>query len=257
MEPITNPSQLPAIGTPETRSLDFKKTYAKGTPASFDGFELGKDVAALANAMGGAILVGAQEAASALHIYLPLDDAEAKATVRAVDDAVKVRCSPSPVVSAEKIAHGSGYIVALNVSPFPGQPVGVWVKGDRADGYGDPCWTFPVRVGAQTKFFRPEQLAMLMSAEYRRIVILLDAVKAGDEVLLTTPNRGRGGEIKCSFESSSALNNLMVLQSNERGGGKFRIPIDRVRSAWQDGSWYVLIEGYFGQAADGKIVFWP
>lgn len=255
MEPITNPNQLPVRGCPETNSLEFKARYKKSTTPPFSGYELGKDVAALANAMGGTILVGAQEVASALDGYAPLSETDANETIHAVEQAVRDRCSPSPVVSQNKVPLDVGFVVAINVSPFPGQPVGVRLRSDRTEGHGGDAWTFPVRIGTQTKFFRPEQLAMLMSAEYRRIAILLNEIKPGDEVLLTTPNRGHGSEMKCSFQSSSALDNILVLPSKERGVGTFRIPIDRVRSVWRDGSWYILIDGHFGQGANG-LVFW-
>jgi predicted HTH transcriptional regulator len=111
MEPITNADQLPDPGTRESNSLDFKKNYRKD--GSFQHFEFGKDVAAMANAMGGTILVGAQEAASALKIYIPLSTEEADSTIRSIEEAVRDRCSPSPVVATTRIPYQTGHIVAV------------------------------------------------------------------------------------------------------------------------------------------------
>lgn len=248
MEHVTRAEQLPEIGAPESNHLDFKKTYRRGTPDSFDGFELGKDIAGFANAMGGTILVGVQEAASVLHMYLPLDDDEARFTIRAIEEAVRDRCSPSPVVVTTKIPKDSGYIVAVNVSPFPGQPIGVRVKGDKNDGYGDPAWTFPVRVGTQTKYFRPEQLAMLMSAEYRRIAILLGGIRKNDVVSIRPTERDPSrpqAEYQFYFEDMDVLRNLVVFRQYTHDKKELMVvPMDQVVTVWRaDTIWRLGLRG--------------
>lgn len=257
MDSITQEHQLPPIGAPETVSLEFKKSYASARTPSFDGFELGKDVAALANAMGGTILVGAQEVASALHMYLPRDDGETKRTIRAIEEATRDRCSPSPVVSMERIPYGSGYVIAVNVSPFPSQAVGVWVRGDKGDGYGDPAWTFPVRVGTQTKFFRPEQLAMLMLPELRRIAIALSDITQGVDVILHPGSRTTyNSPYSVTFLSSDPLANVLTIKRGTPNGtvAQVAIPMDGVRSVWKDGNhWHIALKGQF--AADSSFIW--
>lgn len=257
MVAITQTRQLPPLGSPETAYLDFKRTYATGTPLQYDSFELGKDVAALANALGGTILVGAQEVASTLHVYLPRDDDEVKRTIRAIEDAVRDRCSPSPVVSMEKIHYESGCILAVNVSAFPSQPVGVWVRGDKEDGYGDPTWTFPVRVGTQTKFFRPEQLAMLMLPELRRVAIALADIEQNTEVFLHTASRTvHNTPYPVTFLSSDPLANVLIIREFASNGGlaDVAVPLDGVRSVWRaNARWHVALKGQF--AGDRSFIW--
>ncbi len=256
---ITHLAHLPAIGSAESVSMDFKVTYKRSD--GFDRFELAKDVAALANAVGGALLIGAQEdrATGTLRSYVPMADSDVKATAVAIEEAVRDRCSPMPVFSIARIAKDNGTVLAVNVTAYPGQPVGVSVRGDKGDGYGDPAWTFPVRVGTQTNFFRPEQLAMLMSAEYRRIVILLSAIVAGEKVLVTWPDRGFGGEPEFAFVSLSAQDNLVALQPPDPQQATMRLPLDAIRSVWRDGPWYLFVQGHFmPRNVAGKTVveFW-
>ena len=78
-------------------------------------------------------------------------------------------CSPVPTVDAEIIAlaDGSGFAVAVNVYPLPGQPVGIlWFR----DG-GTAAYAFPFGPGEKTVWLQPGQLAMLMVPEIRRMAI--------------------------------------------------------------------------------------
>ena len=170
------PFQLPLRGHVESPTLDFKKRSPINTEEH--RIELAKDVAALANALGGVLISGAWEVEGALSRYLPYDNEEAAEEVRrAYEKAVLDRCVPAPIVTCEKrlvappVGEVEGLIVLVHVTAYPGQPVGVRVgAGEKA------TYFFPVRVGADTKYYRPDQLAMLMSAKVRRMAILLNAI---------------------------------------------------------------------------------
>src|SRR5262245_57289339 len=87
-------SDLPGAGTSrEEFSLDAKVTY---DPAK--KFEMGKDVAAFANASGGALLIGAYEDSAKLIHYRPLSSADAINIRQAFEEAVRDRCTPIPRV---------------------------------------------------------------------------------------------------------------------------------------------------------------
>jgi len=249
---ITRDSGLPSLGSTETNTLDFKARYKRASGPPFDTFEMAKDVAALANAMGGTLLVGAQEdeTGGVLKAYLPLTESDAKETTTAFEQAVKDRCSPSPVVNIERIHHSNGYLLAVNVAPFPGQAVGVQVKGDKANGWGDITWVFPLRVGTQTKPLRPEQLAMLMSPEYRRISILLGDIKPGAQVYLEWPGSGSPDWAAFTFGSVQPIENMIVIQW-DRNRQTIHIPIDRILSVWHDRTWRILIQGVLMQKSSG------
>jgi hypothetical protein len=70
---------------------------------------------------------------------------------------------------------GSKALLALNVWPFPGQPVSVKVAAEHA-------FLFPIRLADGTDYLRPEQLAMFMSADVRRKAIVLNRLKRLDKV---------------------------------------------------------------------------
>jgi hypothetical protein len=174
--PIETVDQLPAIGTHrEELNLDFKATLKDTKQA-----EIAKDVAAFANAAGGTLLIGATEdaATNTLGGWVPISSPDAHAAVTAVVEAVKERCSPSPVIDPKVIERSLGsFVVAVNVWPFPLLPVSVRVSADPAltDKQWN-TWAVFVRVGNVTKNFTPEQAAMLMIPQLRQTISLLDAV---------------------------------------------------------------------------------
>jgi len=210
-DPITTPAQLPPIGAHETETLDFKSTYKPS-----ETFEMAKDVAALANAVGGTLLVGAAEdAAEKLSGYVPVAPTEAADLQTRLEVAVTQRCSPAPFISATRIEHPARpahEVVAVNVWAFPAQAVGVKIGGSMADGYGGDAWVFPIRVGTQTKYLEPEMLAMLMLPEIRRKAILLHNLGVDRSITL----RATGGVIPGGvfhFQRVDLLRNVLVLKA--------------------------------------------
>ena len=127
--------ELPAVGSTESDSLDFK-TEVKPVvgKVSADRFELAKDVAAFANAAGGTLLIGAC-GGSVLTAFKPIDEATAAWLAREYEEAVRDRCAPPVSIRVENIPSGDGVVVAVHVPPFP-SPVAVCVAGSAADGFG-------------------------------------------------------------------------------------------------------------------------
>ncbi len=228
--PITTSDALPPIGTRETPTLEFK------AQPSDDAFELAKDIAALANTSGGTILVGAA-GKDTLGRYLPLEE---KAACKASSDyelAVRDRCSPTPLTELAHVPHAGGLIVAVNVHPFPGQPVGVRIFksevkcGPHAKEVEDVFW-YPRRAVTHTKAILPEQLAMFVDAQARRVAAFLQQEVGASAILFSTRNRSATNWVApATIRAVSIFENSITLDvSNEGGTGAVTLPLDAIES---------------------------
>jgi hypothetical protein len=229
------PGQLPEEGAgTETLARDFKRLWEGGLPP--DRTDLATDVAAFANRIGGTIIVGAVEDRSrrVLGKYKPFDDATAKSVLDACDLAVRDLCAPKPIFDPVRLAKGSGFVVAINVWPFPGQAVGVRV-GDETAG----TFKFPFRTGTHCVYLKPEQLPMLMIPHLRRVVALLYSIPSGAKVCIRP--RG-GGHSVLTFVEVDELANVVKLSGTHRNLNKVHhFALDDITSVWCDeqGVWQV------------------
>jgi hypothetical protein len=169
---------LPPQGTIEHVQLDFKQEVGKLANGRVDSLELAKDIAAMANALGGHIIVGAMEAPKhTLSIYKPMDKADAAAVCAAYTKAAQDFLHPPPVVVGDTGAQGSGWIPFIRVEASQGQAVGLRFPVASAQSLKPwEVFGFPVRVGDNTSWYTPEQLPMLMLPEQRRIIALLHQI---------------------------------------------------------------------------------
>lgn len=250
--PIQEAAQLPDLRDATERFfLDFKRTYEKklfpdAKKDRFDHREMAKDVAAFANASGGTILVGAIEdqATGMVAKYAPLTKQVAKDISEAFDHAVKDRCSPRPVFDVVSLTKGTGCIVAVNVWPFPGQPVGVMVKNDlKTDGCGEPAYVFPMRVGKHVVYLKPEQLPMMIDPKVRRVAILFARIPA--ETTVRVEFGGGTSPQEMVFKEVKELENSVYLVKPEGGGSVDRmLALDQIKTLWCDrGRWRVWYKG--------------
>lgn len=180
---IKTADDLPEEGSSYERAqLEFKK-LVNGNRR----YELAKDVAALANATGGVILVGIEDEHEQLARYVPLTQQDAEETRRAVNDAVSDRCFPSPHCEPEIVARDGGFVVAINVWPLPDQLVGVKAPIEKEAGEKKPQWAFvfPVRKHTGTDFLKPQELAPLMLPKIRHAAIALESIPEGQRQNLT------------------------------------------------------------------------
>lgn len=253
--PLTGPDNLPQEGAKhEDLRLDFKRTVDTS-----DSTELAKDIAAFANSSGGVILVGAAEGKNnTLGKYQPMTQREAGEIKDAYALAVRDRCSPAPIHDAVLIPHDSGWLVAVNVWPFPGQPVGV---SRRESGRGDADsagWCFPMRTGTHAVFLKPEQLPMLMVPEPRRIAVLLDSIPSDRRTNICLVFQFQAGSSTArtdlDLEEVNPLANVAVFrvsQSQPEGRLKLpaaqllHVPLDGIASVWrtEGGAWSVCLRG--------------
>lgn len=243
---------IPPLGTNESDVLDFKATVkAKdGGTKSADRFELAKDVSALANTLGGTVLVGAC-GGSTLSALRGFDDSEATWIGREYEEAARDRCEPAPSFSVELIVHEGKTLVAVHVLPSP-FPVSVRVRADKDDGYGDSAWVFFHRVASQTKPMTP-QVAAMMTTEIRRIAILLRSIPANDpvDVALRTEGDGRQDFHGCRLGVVEEMENRVtfIRAPGQLDGRLHSVPLDHVRTAFKrhDGRWIVDVD-HFHQA---------
>src|SRR5262249_60193911 len=128
---------------------------------------MAKDIAALANLYGGSLVIGVHLKAGVVQAYKHLTPQEAAVQEAGLRTAVQQRCRPGPSYSTTMIPQSAGVLLVVNVEPsIP--LVAVRVSGDKADGYGDPTWVFPRRLGSGTSYITPENLAMYMVPDVRR-----------------------------------------------------------------------------------------
>lgn len=236
--------------------FDLKATYAPGKRA-----EMAKDVAAFANAEGGALIIGAAEGSTAPDYSSPLQGDYAAKLENDFDQAVRDFCRPSPTVHIRMIpARGmrDKVVLAVNVEPFVDQPIGARHETER------DMWRFPVRVGRHTEFILPEQLPLHMNSKARRAkLLLLRAVEAGGEVDLFTVPDGSSrhaniqGAVEFRVEAIDQLGSgSLVIREPTPNGQAATIPIDDVEAVWlqHTGRWAVRVSGRleFFDSVDGS-----
>lgn len=252
---ITEPGHLPKIGTRESPTLDFKAQVSVRDGRA-DLFESAKDVAAMASAYGGVLLVGACETSSTgeLTHWKKLSLSEAQSVARTYDESARDRCRPVPVRDPRPVEHPEGgYVVAVNVFPVLDQPVGVRVRGDSSDGYGDAAWVFPVRLSTHTTFYQPEQLAMLMNPVVRRAAILLEGIPPEARESVFFHWVGHFDTYQRPMMTKTELRVLgvdlaaNVLRAQRGADPEMRIPLDEVVTVWErlPGRWSVRVIGAF------------
>jgi hypothetical protein len=234
--PIESVDDLPEPGRAnEKRTVDFK------VEASDDPFEIAKDVAAFANAEGGTILVGAKGRGEVLASYEPLTTRQASDAQRAYDQAIRDRCRPTPFFDVVALPKDQGLVLAINVSPFPGQLVGVEVKrGEAKCGKAatqpQGLYFFPVRIGAQSTSILPEQMPMFMDAKVRRIAICLQE-GIGKPVNMHPARERRGATgvhvHPALIESVDILGNAVRVRLAEVEDAVIAIPFDLIETAWR------------------------
>lgn len=243
---IALPEHLPDLGSVERETLDFKREAGSKRGA----YEYAKDVAALANHLGGTIIVGAVEDRSTATLvrYEPLTQTDARAVRTAHESAVRDLCSPVPQITTEAIPRDGGFVVAVNVRAHPEKLIGVHRTGER------DFWTFPLRRATQTVFLMPEQLPMYADPQVRRVLLLLNQVPLGEIVSLRVvrDRDGAGNTGPAILHSIDELRNTVVFKRApglnpfplDAKGSSF--PLDLVRTVYRmSGETWQIVIGAF------------
>ncbi|MBK6940909.1 MAG: hypothetical protein IPH13_12035 [Planctomycetes bacterium] len=149
-----------------------------------------------------------------------------------------------------RIEVGNGFVIAINVWPFPAQLVGVAAEQATANGHAR-AFAFPVRVLAGTIFATPDQLPMFMEPRIRRISTHLLSIRPEhrNSIVLTTwePDhplrRRRWNHVGLDV----TLNG--IIEANAIGlrldAHNVIVPADTVRRVWFDSGrnhWFVDLD---------------
>src|SRR5258708_3058921 len=115
---------------------------------------------------------------------------DASKVQRGYDEAIRDRCSPTPLFDVVGIPKAGGTVGGVNGWRLPGQVVGGEIqKGEAKFGKRgtepEGLYFFPLRVGAHTTSISPEQIPMFMDARVRRISICLQQA-VGQTVILSS-----------------------------------------------------------------------
>jgi hypothetical protein len=246
---IEVPEDLPPPGplslrAREKRDLDFK-TFADRKHMA----EHAKDIAAFANALGGVILVGADDRTTPGSLSFPGVRGQTVSEARDIYEKAGQLCSPPVAPDVVPItAHGVP-LVAVNIDPVVEQ----LVASPAADGGSSivtDAWKFPLRHASQTDFIDPKDIALHMDRTIRRAYLLLARIPTDrrQEVKFYCRNVAGGAasivaaERVFRLESVPAGRNHLVIADRDWRG---RLPLADVVDVWEsaEGSWAVKIRG--------------
>ncbi|HXF34765.1 MAG TPA: ATP-binding protein [Candidatus Acidoferrales bacterium] len=236
---------LPRPPASESESLDFKRQLS-ANDGKVDRFEIAKDVAALANTIGGTLLIGAVAEKNRLVRYEGLTESDAKRAWQVVEECVRDRCFPGPSLAPKFHEHDTGTVLGIDVVPSVG-PIAVRVKRSETQidgGHQYESWLFFERVTSHTREFSPEQLPMLMNPDLRRKAILLRAIPQSAIVAIEITNMVDPRAY--AVTSVDELANTVVLSASD--GNVVAMPIDRIETVFRrsTGVW-CLIAGRGGR----------
>lgn len=192
--------------------------------------------------------------------YKGLAESEAAQLKKAIEEAVRDRCSPHPVVDVApiRVPGTDKLVVAINVPPSLAL-IGVKVMAPPRDKCaavetGEPAYIFPLRTTTQTVYLEPEQLPMYMTPEVRRVVLLLGRISSGANIIVHQAGpRDELGETGQFGEVDEGRNIFTYTVSDKAGGraGPYNMPLDQVLTAHaghRPGSWIIYMKPYGNMA---------
>ncbi len=244
--PILSEQDLPPINTSCERSdIDFKNGQAPKP-----SIEHAKDIAALANTIGGSIIIGAETNGTIVVGYPGIADVVASELPNAFEQSASERCRPVPKVVCQVIRRvGRQPLVVVNVWPSPLAPVGVSIHGQQIKGAElmEKAWAFPVRVGSQTPYLAPDQFGSLESVSARRSAALLLSIPSEQrgqiKVIWSRPNGGpivgkpyTVHSLTGSLSDVVPSENVVHFSIGSRDGekGPLALPLDWIDTVWRD-----------------------
>lgn len=243
---------LPPIGTRESETCEFKARLED------DDFEIAKDIAAFANALGGAIFIGIVGGDRFVRPQ-PMSGDEIAAAQRAIETAIRDRCRPAPDFRFVEVDSAPGKVLIVDVSPFPGQLVGVRLKkGEAQCGVSkkqpEDLFFYPRRSGTHIKGLLPEQIPMLVDAKLRRIVIHLERAVGAKAVLFSTKYLRTSGKWlqPVYVRNVDLLSNALVVDMPKDGDVRVvSIPLDAVETVTRAGeTWHIYIAGKLSSVSE-------
>jgi hypothetical protein len=261
MRNLTSWDSLQALigTTSEGADLDFKATLdpSKGK------IEFAKDVAALANVLGGHVLVGVSTDMNGTRCtgFHGIDKELAAEITKTFEEQVKDRCRPTPIINVRSIGRDgtSKVVVVISVEASPNAPVGVLLRQEKGGLLVDKGWAFPYRVGSLTEYLHPDQFGVYESMSARRAAALLNSIPTSERLLvdlcwLHRPLPSSGSmtgryfeSVKVQFDCVDLLGNVASF-TELKGQGRIDLPLDQIRTVWRktnkgEKRWQVSILG--------------
>lgn len=268
-------SLQPLVGaSSESADLDFKATLdpSKGK------IEFAKDVAALANVLGGHVLVGVSTDMNGTRCtgFHGIEKDLATEITKVVEEQVKDRCRPTPIFNVRSLAVAGSLkvVVVVAVEASARAPIGVYLRQDKGGLLVDKGWAFPYRVGSLTEYLHPDQFGVYDSMTARRAAAMLTSiptaehervhlywiVHGGFERGYGTGGRVHRESVAVRFLCLDLLGNVASF-SELKEGVRIDVPLDQIQSVWRktsrDGlSWEVSLIGGL-ERKYGEWLHWP
>lgn len=261
-------SLQPLVGTSsESADLDFKQTL----DPSKAKIEFAKDVAALANMLGGHVLVGVSTDMNRTRCtgFHGIENELATKITKVIEEQVKDRCRPTPIFNVRSfgVPNSSKVVVVVAVEASARAPVGVFLRQDNGGLLVDKGWAFPYRVGSLTEYLHPDQFGVYESMTARRAAAILSSIPLNERGRLILRwvvhaalsgdgfgdgQRDRLEEVEVRFEDVDILGNAASF-SGPNGIGRFGIPLDQIQTVWRTNDrWAATINGSIRQWQ-----YWP
>jgi hypothetical protein len=243
------------VGT-EAADLDFKETL----DPKANGFmvELGKDLAALANTLGGHIVIGASTELNRTRCtgFHGLSRDLGADLAGHFERAAKDRCRPTPFISTQLTDipgdAEAKVVLVIRVEPSAIAPVGASVEQHQGGKLVDQAWVFPYRVGSQTEYLTPDQFGAFESMTARRAAALLDTIPLDQRRRVSLCWRSKTGsreKADAALEGIDARRNLVSFQPDGPGAPALHLPLDAVSTVWPVGQggqerWTIVVRGH-------------
>ena len=263
-------SLQPLVGTSsESADLDFKATLVP----SKGKIEFAKDVAALANVLGGHVLVGVSTDMNGTRCtgFHGIDRDLATEIIKVIEEQVKERCRPTPIFNVRSfgLPGSPKVVIVVAVEASARAPIGVCLRQDKGGFLVDKGWAFPYRVGSLTEYLHPDQFGVYESMTARRAAAILSSIPTSEREavhLRWVEKGGRGavgGPVWGSFESLPVRFLCVDLLGNAAsfsemdGTARVDVPLDQIQTVWRTtGGWAVSINGSV-RLTDGERQYWP
>jgi hypothetical protein len=235
----------------EVADLDFKEAAPNLTD-----IEAAKDIAALANTLGGHIVVGAQtsEGRTRCTGLRGIDAGDATLAQQRYESGAQ-RIRPSVQIATRQLAvpNTQRALVIVEVAAAHAAPVGLQLQEFQGQPLVGKGWVFPYRVGSQTNFFSPDQFSAFNDMSARRAAALLSSIPQTDRDKIslradagminapthhdTSTQKFRRDSLGAIFEEVDLQKNVAVFRASLQPADALhplRIPLDWVATAWRD-----------------------
>jgi hypothetical protein len=165
--------------------------------------------------------------------YVGLTPDEAGKVRDEYSKAVAQRCQPPPTLDFEEYddpADATKRIVAINVWQSLNL-VGVKIETNKdKEGWGGPAFAYPVRSGTDATFLQPVQLPMYITAQVRRIVVMLSRRIPNGATVQLIETRLDNSKIDnaYTFNGVDEEANLVRFQTRTGTPASLHVPLDRI-----------------------------